>query len=107
MCSVSPLLEHRLIISHKVTTTKESYRLTLEWKDLNTLYLPSSPQAAAKTTPQVLARREPQQRPTQGSSSAKRTHGQFPANRYPAAWASASVAKRTRCCGETFAALGQ
>jgi len=34
-------------------------------------------------------------------------NGQFPANRYSAAWASASLAKRTRFCGETFAAPGQ
>src|SRR5262249_40185504 len=33
------------------------------------------------------------------------THGQFPTKRYPAAWASASLVKRTRFCGETFAAL--
>lgn len=43
MCSVSPPLEHHLIVSHNVTTTKESYRLTLAWKDLKTLYRPSSP----------------------------------------------------------------
>ena len=40
-------------------------------------------------------------------SVAKRDYGQFPANRYPAACASASLVKRTRFCIETFVALGQ
>lgn len=39
--------------------------------------------------------------------SAQRTYGQFPANLYPAACASASLAKRTWFCGETFVALEQ
>jgi len=37
-----------------------------------------------------------------GLSIAKGKYGQFPANLYPAACASASLVKRTRCCGEIF-----
>ena len=40
-----------------------------------------------------------------GLSIAKGKYGQFPANLYPAACASASVVKRTGFCGETCTSI--